>query len=364
MENRSAEESLPRMPVCAFGDRFLKEKVRCLEQKRNRSRLYFSACEIEVFESFIKIFITAERRCTMLPNTAHFKRVALFLMTLVLLFAGLGASPNSAMAATCSQTYTVKKGEYLSMIAKRYGVSWRTLADINNIKSPWVIYPGQKLCISEEGGKTPTPQLGKIPTFSIVSVEKDKSVTIKTRDFPSNDTFEVLMGPFGTRGINGKLVETIDSGKGGSFTASFKIPASLRGSRQIAIRLQSSTGSGYFAYNWFYNNTAGSGSASTSSGYTGFPTFSIVSVVRNKTVTIKTSNLPPNDEFNVYMGEMGTKGVNSIKVDTTSSGKGGTQTLSYTVPGALKGSYQIAIRMQSPTSGYFAYNWFYNNTTQ
>jgi hypothetical protein len=300
----------------------------------------------------------------MLQNRTHYEKIALFFMTLVLLFAGLGANPSSALAAACSQTYTVKKGEYLSLIAKRYGISWRALAEINNIKSPWVIYAGEKLCISEEGTITPTPQPGTIPTFSIVSVDRDKSVTIKTRDFPAKESFDVLMGPFGTKGIGGKLVETIDSGKGGSFTANFKIPASLRGSRQIAIRLESRTGSGYFAYNWFYNNTAGSVSGSTPSGYTGIPTFSIASVVRDKTVTIKTNNLPPNDKFNVYMGVMGTKGANGIKVDTTSSGKSGTQTLTYTIPGALKGSYQIAIRLQSPTSGYFAYNWFYNSTTQ
>ncbi|HZD56211.1 MAG TPA: LysM domain-containing protein [Anaerolineales bacterium] len=300
----------------------------------------------------------------MLQHATHYKKIALSLIMLVLLFAGLGARPNSALAAGCSQTYTVKQGEYLSLIAKRYGLSWRALAEINNIKSPWVIYTGQKLCISEEGTITPTPQPGTIPTFSIVSVEKDKSVTIRTRDFPAKDSFDVLMGPFGTKGINGRLVDTIDSGKGGSFTANFKIPAFLRGSRQIAIRLESNTGSGFFAYNWFYNNTTGSGSGSMPSGYTGFPTLSITSVVRNKTVTIKTNNLPPDDKFDVYMGAMGTKGVNGIKVDTTSSGKGGSQTLTYTIPGALKASYQIAIRMQSPASGYFAYNWFYNNTTQ
>jgi hypothetical protein len=64
----------------------------------------------------------------------------------------------------------------------------------------------------------------------------------------------------------------------------------------------------------------------------------------------------------VTMGAMGTRGINGIKVKTTDSGKGGTKTLTYDIPSSLRGSYQIAIRMQSPTSGYFAYNWFYNNT--
>ncbi len=296
--------------------------------------------------------------------TLKFKtnKISLVLIALAVVIAGLGFNTLPAQGATCTEYYTVKKGEYLSLIARRYEVGWRNLAEINNLKSPWVIYPGQKLCISEDGGSTPKPQPGKIPTISIVSVERDESVTIKTSNFPANDSFDVLMGPFGTKGINGKLVETIKSGKGGSFTSNFKIPGSLHGSRQIAIRLQSNSGSGFFAYNWFYNSTTGSGTGITPSGYKGFPTFSIISVVRNKTVTVKTNNLTPDDMFEVFMGKMGTKGVNGIKVDTVSSGKGGTQTMTFNVPDSLKGSYQIAIRMQSPTSGYFAYNWFYNNT--
>jgi hypothetical protein len=324
-----------------------------MEPTRNQDRLISGGNAIK------------ERSFTMSTTNGSFKKLSLVIITLVILIASLGISAQPASAATCTQFHTVKKGEYLSLIARQYGIGWRTLADINNIKSPWVIYPGQKLCISQEGSVTPKPQPGKIPTFSIVSVDKDKSVTIKTSDFPANDRFDVLMGAMGTRGINGKKVESISSGNGGTFTANFKIPASLQGSRQIAIRLQSSTGSGFFAYNWFFNNTSGSGSPTIpTTGYKGFPTFSIVSVVRDKSVTIKTTNLPPDDSFEVFMGRMGTRGINGIKVDTTSSGNGGTLTLTYTVPDALKGSSQIAIRMQSPTSGYFAYNWFFNNSTQ
>jgi hypothetical protein len=207
---------------------------------------------------------------------------------------------------------------------------------------------------------------GTIPTFSIVSVVEDESVTIKTKNFPANDTFKVLMGEMGTRGVNGIQVDTVKSGEGGSITKTFTIPKTLRGAYQIAIRLQSTTGSGYFAYNWFYNNTTGSGTQPTPkpSGYTGFPTFKIQSVVRDTSVTIKTTNLPPNDSFDVLMGPMGTRGINGTKVDTVKSGDGGTKTYTFDIPSSLKGSFQISIRMQSNTgSGYFAFNWFYNNTT-
>jgi hypothetical protein len=207
---------------------------------------------------------------------------------------------------------------------------------------------------------------GGIPTFSISSVVADSKVTIYTYNFPANDSFDVLMNYMHTQGVNGIKVATISSGSGGSFSATFDIPAALQGQYQIAIRLQSNTGSGYFAYNWFYNNTSGTniGGGTNPGGYIGFPTFSISSVVRNKTVTILTSNLPANDKFDVLMGAMGGRGVNGYYVTSISTGSGGSQTLTFNIPSQLKGSFQIAIRLQSTTgSGFFAYNWFYNTTT-
>jgi LysM repeat protein len=98
----------------------------------------------------------------------------------------------------------------------------------------------------------PTTPAAKVPTIAIQSVVKDTSVTIKTANYPANRTFEVLMGPMGTRGVNGVKVGTLESGAGGAIEATFNIPASLQGSARIAIRLESTTG-GYFSYNWFYN---------------------------------------------------------------------------------------------------------------
>lgn len=214
----------------------------------------------------------------------------------------------------------------------------------------------------------PAQAAGTIPTVSIVSVVPDQTVTIQTYNFPANDTFEVLMGAMGTKGINGIKVATTYSGSGGSFQATYTIPAALHGSYQIAIRLQSITGSGYYAYNWFYNRVTGATTPVVtpypSTGYSGYPTFSILSVVRDKSVTIQAYNLPPNDAFDVLMGAMGTRGIGGIKVTSFSSGSGGAQQFTFTIPAALYGSYQIAIRLQSNTgSGYYAYNWFYNNTT-
>lgn len=48
---------------------------------------------------------------------------------------------------TQNSTYTVKRGDTLSSIARRYGVSVDYLVRINNIQNPNIIYPGQLLQI-------------------------------------------------------------------------------------------------------------------------------------------------------------------------------------------------------------------------
>ncbi len=197
-----------------------------------------------------------------------------------------------------------------------------------------------------------------IPYFNILEVVKDQTITIQAYNFPSNDSLRVTMGPYGSYGINGVVITTTNSGSG-SFTATYTIPSTLVGSEKIAIRLESPT-TGFFAYNWFWNNPSTAPVTTPIPGYSGFPTFSIKSVVMNQSVTILTNNLPPNDTFTVTMGKYGTKGVGGIVVATTNSGSGGSLELTYTIPTNLYNFNPIAIRMQSPTTGFFAYNWFWN----
>ena len=201
--------------------------------------------------------------------------------------------------------------------------------------------------------------LGGFPYFNILTVVKDQTVTIQAYNFPANDTFTVTMGRYGSLGVGGVIVGTTSTGNGGAFIASYTIPAQLAGSDQIAIRLQSAT-SGYYAYNWFYNNPVSS--APVQPGYSGYPYFYITSVVQDQTVTIQAYNFPANDQFTVRMGDYGTLGVGGVKVATLSSGSGGSFTATYDIPSLLTGSYRIAIRFESSTSGHYAYNWFYNNT--
>lgn len=227
------------------------------------------------------------------------------------------------------------------------------------------------------GGAAPGGGAKPLPSFAITAIKPDHSVTVTTYNFPANDRFEALMGYIGTRGVNGVSVVVIDTGKGGSQTYTFQIPPALYGQYAIAIRIQSISGSGYYAYNWFHNRLVtypvpggpgpGPGPGPVGPGPDGqpgygyFPTFSIANVLPDQRVTILAYNLPPKKNFQVRMGPMGTRGIGGLLAGSFNTGEGGMQTLSFNIPAGLYTLPQIAIRIQaSDRSGYYAYNWFYN----
>lgn len=214
---------------------------------------------------------------------------------------------------------------------------------------------------------------GTTPVIEIISVVQDESVSIRTHNFPADTMFTATMGPMGTRGISGVVVGTLDSGEGGSLDVTYPVPEELQGSSQISIRLQSGGALPYYAYNWFYNNTAGEATApppadppadppSEAPTYSGIPTFKVSAVSEDTSATIVTDNYPADMTFVVTMGPMGTRGIDGIVVGSLESGNGGTLEETYQIPSELQGQAQISIRTQTEDAyPYYSYNWFWNN---
>lgn len=59
--------------------------------------------------------------------------------------AGLSSSSSTTSSNTSSSTYTVEKGDTLSGIGTKLKINWKTIADLNGIKSPYIINVGQVL---------------------------------------------------------------------------------------------------------------------------------------------------------------------------------------------------------------------------
>ena len=219
---------------------------------------------------------------------------------------------------------------------------------------------------------TPTPAPSGYtghPTSAIVSAVKGEDVTIKFFNLPKDTDFKVLIGKYGTLGVGGTQVGTFDSAAGGTQSFTYDIPDALKDEARLAIRIELTEGVKIYAYDWWWNNSdpsddsasEGTSGSPAPSGYTGYPYFFITAVVKDDSVTVKTYNLPKDTDFKVRMGKYGTAAVGGVEVAVTDSGVGGTQTFTYDIPDSLKGLDRIAIRMDSTSSPYFAYNWFWNS---
>lgn len=206
----------------------------------------------------------------------------------------------------------------------------------------------------------------KIPTFSIVSVVPGAVVTIQTYDFPAEMEFDVLIGRYGSYGVDGVKVATQDSDKGGTFTATFNIPVELKDVEMLSIRLENKE-SGYYAYNWFKNAAVPAADATTepvteASEEVFHPSFTITSVEMDKSITVQGVGFPKDAEYDVLMGVYGSMGMGGVKTASQKTGSKGEFKATYTIPEDFKGAYMISIRMESTSSIYYAYNYFYNST--
>jgi len=76
------------------------------------------------------------------------------------------AAAPSATAKTT--THTIEKGETLTSIAARYKVRYKTIADMNGIRSPYIIRPGQVLRVPVVGG-TDAPHAASAPASAPAS---------------------------------------------------------------------------------------------------------------------------------------------------------------------------------------------------
>lgn len=66
-------------------------------------------------------------------------------------------APTPAPTNSTATTYTVQRGDYLSAIAQRFGVTTAAIAAANNLANPSLIYAGQVLVIPGADGGLPAP---------------------------------------------------------------------------------------------------------------------------------------------------------------------------------------------------------------
>jgi LysM repeat protein len=293
------------------------------------------------------------------------KKISFVLMALLVMFGLVAATfqPAAAATSTCKQFHTVERGEYLVMIARSYGTDWRALAEMNNLKNPSLIYPGQNLCVSTSGTlPVVIPQTGSSSSdvrVYALSVKEDQSVTLRGRYLVPDSRYTVYMGKYKAAPSADIRVGTIFTDKNGAFTTTFNLPKQLVDISQVAVSLYN--GRGDVAGNWFINATL---EGNTGGSLMPKFSFSIVSVDKNDTVRIKTNNLPANTTFDVLMGKAGSEGEKGYLAGSLRSSKGGAIKATFDIPSELEGRSKIDIRLENEKLNMVYYLTFENKDTK
>ncbi|MBU1661976.1 MAG: hypothetical protein KKD28_10965 [Chloroflexi bacterium] len=190
-----------------------------------------------------------------------------------------------------------------------------------------------------------------LPIVQIIGLRPDYYVTIQAKNFPVKDNFDIIIGTTDSFEDDGITVGTVSTQLENVFEYRISIPQELHGYDKLTIYLVGQN-TKYSTSVWFYNKTP----------YSGVPSLAISAVKKDKSVTVVFHNMPPDDTFWVRMNYFGTQGVGGAVVSTISTGPGGNVSdVTFPIPDFLKGSYKIAIRVESPTTGYYTNNWFNNN---
>jgi spore germination protein YaaH len=131
-------------------------------------------------------------------------------------------------ALVCSATHTVKAGETLSSVAKKYGVTVDALASANGLKTTATLYKGQQLCIppstkSEPATLSVQASKGNV-TLSGSGLAKSKPYLVKVKE-----------GDLGIWYVLGRVSTTKD---GTLVAKNFVLPSQLRSRMYLTVCLK------------------------------------------------------------------------------------------------------------------------------
>ncbi len=285
-------------------------------------------------------------------------RLAIKTIGIFIVMAILSTSlPQQTLASTivsvteeaCASTHTVKSGEYLASIAKEYKVDWRDIADANDIKSPYVIYIGQKLCIPKESGSGSSGGSGSTaPTSNKASISVSKSkdtLTITTYNFPTKSYYYVRVDDARDRKFEWVKIGVLYTGKETSVKGSFKLPEELKNVSSLNLCLKNTATDARFCNNPDLNRgSTGSGSGSIAPAtWKGTFTAKIVS----KSIEIKTSKFPANSFFFVRLDNASNKTVEWYKAGILRVGKDGAVETSFNLPENLENATKLNVCLKN-----------------
>ena len=181
----------------------------------------------------------------MFTQSTYLKRLSVKVLAFTLILAFLGAAfpQSSVMAAetNCQDTYTVKSGDYLIKIANQYtGINYLDIAVANSIKSPYVVVPGQKLCIptkSSTGTSTGTGTIVSSPG-NITVTRKGDNLTVTVANLQKSATYFVKADNANKDGFEWFRIGTLNTDSDREGKGTFTLPAELENATAFVVCLK------------------------------------------------------------------------------------------------------------------------------
>jgi hypothetical protein len=125
-----------------------------------------------------------------------------YLLLVVTLCLSLFPQNQVSAAGKCKFYYKVQAGDTIIGIGALYQYDWREIADANRLKEPYVLTPGDKLCIP--GGVAPEVTTSETGTGKTVTAKVEPTGTvgggyfnvyIKLEHFPKRTVYVVRLQP-------------------------------------------------------------------------------------------------------------------------------------------------------------------------
>ncbi|WP_162257461.1 LysM peptidoglycan-binding domain-containing protein, partial [Weissella halotolerans] len=96
-------------------------------------------------------------------------------------------------------THTIQPGETLSRIAREYGVSVQELVALNHLSNPSMIYAGEELTVKGQAGSVAQPEVQSAkPAAPVTQSSQQVDVNASTHTIKAGDTLSSIARQYGT----------------------------------------------------------------------------------------------------------------------------------------------------------------------
>ena len=175
-------------------------------------------------------------------TTRHLALIVVSVLTVLALLAVVLPQQHAGavvLAATCSTYHTVASGETLSSIALKYNVTTTELATANELKEPYTIFVGQRLCIPGSPATAVATDSSTTtgPTFTVKAGTEPFTVAISTVGYPKKSPYFVRASRVDQPTTSVKL-GTMKTNKNGVATRTFRLPRPFRNGVTLNICLK------------------------------------------------------------------------------------------------------------------------------